>query len=83
MSALLTDAFSTGRAVTSILTTLLYPLVPWLMQLTVIVFYATLTLYVASMGTSEYRVTVLPDGCPESCNRFQVGLDGWWGHLVG
>ena len=57
---------------TSILTSLLYPLVPWLMQTTVIVFYATVTLYVASMGTSEYRVSVMPDNCPESCNRFQV-----------
>ncbi|XP_043225638.1 choline transporter-like protein 4 isoform X2 [Amphibalanus amphitrite] len=61
-----------SKAVTSILTTLLYPLVPWLMQLAAIVFYATLTLYVASMGTSEYRVTALPDDCPESCGRFQM-----------
>ncbi|KAF0303055.1 Choline transporter-like protein 4 [Amphibalanus amphitrite] len=56
------------EAVTSILTTLLYPLVPWLMQLTAIVFYATLTLYVASMGTSEYRVTALPDELSTTCS---------------
>ena len=57
---------------TSILTTLVYPLVPWLMQLTVVVFYATLTLYVASMGTSEYRVSVMPDSCLETCKLFKV-----------
>ncbi|XP_037082789.1 choline transporter-like protein 4 isoform X2 [Pollicipes pollicipes] len=61
-----------SKSVTSILTTLFFPLVPWLLQLVVVAFFITMALYIASMGTSEYRVTALPDDCTNGCSNFAM-----------
>ncbi|XP_037084148.1 choline transporter-like 2 [Pollicipes pollicipes] len=56
-----------SRAVTSTLSTLAFPLLPWLLQLCAVALFTTLALYIASMGRARYLVSNLPARCRNTC----------------
>lgn len=59
-----------SRAVTSSLTTLAFPLLPWLLQLGVVALFTTLAIYIASMGQARYTVSNLPTQCLDRCSGY-------------
>ncbi|KAF0302147.1 Choline transporter-like protein 2 [Amphibalanus amphitrite] len=59
-----------SRAVTSTLSTLAFPLLPWLLQLGTVVLFTTLALYIASMGRAKYLVSSLPQSCRNVCGGY-------------
>ena len=59
-----------SRAVTSTLSTLAFPLLPWLLQLGAVVLFTTLALYIASMGRAKYAVSSLPSSCRTVCGGY-------------
>lgn len=50
------------RAVSSNLSTILFPIIPWILQLFVIVFGLMVFLYLSSVGEPEYKVTGFKNG---------------------
>ena len=56
-----------SRAVTSTLSTLAFPLLPWMLQLGTVALFTTLALYIASMGRARYLVSSLPASCKSVC----------------
>lgn len=59
-----------SRAVTSTLSTLWFPILPWLLQLGTVAIFTTLALYIASMGKARYLVSALPPSCKSICGGY-------------
>lgn len=56
---------SPSRAVSSIISSVFFPIIPWILQVAAIVFAVSVGLYLAAVGESQFRVIGLPDG--DSC----------------
>lgn len=51
------------RAVTCILSTLFFPIIPWILHLLVVVYGISISLYLYTIWKPNYRVEMLNDGC--------------------
>lgn len=60
------------RAVAAAPSVLFFPLVPWLLQVLCILFFAMSALLIMSMTASVFKVTKLPDQCTAGCNQFTL-----------
>lgn len=67
-------SFSLNRAVTCILSTLFFPLIPWALHLLVVVYGVSVSVYLYTIWQPNYRIEMIRDDncqCDRSLNYFQ------------